>query len=386
MTASLAAARNEGRPRPRRRVTRRVAWSGLFLLALSGACERTRSLETVLDAIASGELANAVTAREALALANADELVVVRRGVIDAVLHLDGSEFRPELRRAVVDAHPAVRLQAARALGRWGTADDLDALDKAAAIAEEGATPESAAATAANAAVRIRLVTDPAPAQRARADLESDIPQVRVSGAVNLGYYRWAPSIAALQQAVRNDTDGLARAMAVCALGSFDAEAITPVLAQVQEMLGAASMIMRRCAVKALSVSGRPEAALQIAHAFQEKDAQTRRWAVEGIERLNAAPQQQPVLLFAAGRDPDPGVRAAAMCAIAAGFDARVESVWRQAMTDAAPRVRAAAVHELVRAGKVDVVASALRDPVWEVRAAALIGLTRRAAATDGRG
>lgn len=365
---------------------RGVAQRFVILFVLLCACQRTRSLESIIDAIAAGASADAATAREAIVLASTHELVVVRRGLVDALLHLDGVEFRPELHRALLDAHPILRLQAARAFERWGTVDDLEALDQAANILEEGATPESAGATAANAALRIRLATNPEPAQRALADLRSEVAQVRVSGAVNLGYYRWPPSIAPLQQAVLNETDELVRAMATCALGSFDAPAVAPVFARIEELLRAAPMISRRCAVKAISVSDRPEAALRLARAIAEKDALTRRWVVEGIYRLKAVAQHKPILFFAARKDPEPAVRAEAVRALGVIFDAGVEAVWRLALTDAAPRVRAAAAHELAREGIVDVIATALSDPAWEVRAAVLIGLTRRAAGSDARG
>jgi HEAT repeat protein len=276
-----------------------------------------------------------------------------------------------------------VRLQAARAFERWGTSDDLQALDQAAEIIEEGATPESAGATAANAALRIRLTANPEPAQRALADLRSDVAQVRVSGAVNLGYYRWPPSIEPLQQAVLNETDELARAMAACALGSFNAAAVAPLFDPLTALLRAEPMISRRCAVKALSVSDHPDAARLLAQAITERDPLTRRWVVQGLQRMNPNQYQKAILFLAARQDKDPAVRAAAVRALGPMFAPDVEKVWRLAMTDAVARVRAAAAHELVRTGATDIVAMALQDQAWEVRAAALIGLTRRPATSD---
>src|SRR6185369_14182895 len=163
---------------PMRLTAQRFALALIFLCA----CQRGRSFDTVVEDIAAGRVRDAATAREAIALASTHELVAIRRGLVDAILHLDGMEFKEELRRAVVDPNPALRLQAARAFERWGTVDDLGVLDKAADIQEEGATPESAGATAANAAVRIRLESNPEPAQRALTDLQSVVAQVRVSG------------------------------------------------------------------------------------------------------------------------------------------------------------------------------------------------------------
>jgi HEAT repeat protein len=366
---------------PMRLTAQRLALALIFLCA----CQRGRSLDTVVEDIAAGRVRDAATAREAIALASTHELVAIRRGLVDAILHLDGMEFKEELRRAVVDPNPALRLQAARAFERWGTVDDLGALDKAADIQEEGATPESAGATAANAAVRIRLESNPEPAQRALTDLQSVVAQVRVSGAVNLGYYRWPPSIVPLQQAVMNETDELVRAMAACALGSFDAHAIAPVLGRLENLLGAPPMISRRCAVKALSVSDQAETATLLARAIAERDTLTRRWVIEGLDRLHAVAQYQRVILFASRRDQDVGVRAEAVRALAPTFDASVEKAWRQALTDQVPRVRAAAAHELVRRDIADVIATALNDPAWEVRSAVLIALTRRPADRNGQ-
>jgi HEAT repeat protein len=364
---------------------RSVTQQFLILVLLLCACQRPASLDSLIDAIAAGDVTDAGKAREALTLANTHELVVVRRGLADALLHLEGTEFGAELRRAVLDPHPMVRLQAARAFERWGTIDDLEALDQAAAIEEEGATPESAGATAANAAVRIRLATNPEPAQRALGDLSSEVPQVRVSGAVNLGYYRWPPSVAPLQAAVLNESDELVRAMAACALGSFDAAAVAPVFDRLQTLLTAPPLISRRCAVKAIGVSDRPEAATLVARAMPEKDPLTRRWAVEGLHRLHAAAPNKALLFLTARRDVDVAVRAESVLALADIYDAQVDGVWRLALTDAVPRVRAAAAYALVHAGMRDVVATALRDPAWEVRAAVLIAMTRRQHAADGQ-
>jgi HEAT repeat protein len=354
-----------------------------MLCVLLCACQRAPSLETLVDAMVAGESTDAATARKAIALASTHELVSVRRGLVDAILLLDGVEFSTELRRAVIDVHPIVRLQAARAFERWGTVQDLAALDQAAEIVEEGATPESAGATAANAALRIRLVENPEPAQRALADLQSDVAQVRVSGAVNLGYYRWPPSIAPLQAAVLNENDELARAMAACALGSFDADAVAPVFDRLAALVRAAPMVSRRCAVKALSVSDRPDAGRLLVHAITERDPLTRRWVVQGLQRTKPTQYYKAILFLSARGDTDPAVRAAAVQALVPMFAADVEKVWRLALTDAAARVRAAAAHELVRTGADDVVATALRDQSWETRAAVLIGLTRRAAPSD---
>jgi HEAT repeat protein len=276
-----------------------------------------------------------------------------------------------------------VRLQAARAFERWGSAEDLAALDQAAEIVEEGATPESAGATAANAALRIRLGVNPEPAQRALADLQSDVAQVRVSGAVNLGYYRWPPSIEPLQHAVLNETDELARAMAACALGSFDAAAVAPVFVRLTALVRAEPMISRRCAVKAISMSDHPDAPSLLIHAITERDPLTRRWVVQGLQRMKPTQHHKATLFLSARHDKDPAVRAEAVRALVPMFAPDVAQVWRLAMTDAAPRVRAAAAHELVRTGASDVIATALQDQAWEVRAAALIGLTRRTASSD---
>jgi HEAT repeat protein len=174
--------------------------------------------------------------------------------------------------------------------------------------------------------------------------------------------------------------------MAACALAGFDAAAVVPVLPHIEALLDAGPMIPRRCAVKALAASGRSEAGGRLAQALQEKDAQLRRWVIEGLRRLDVAAQYQQLLVGTARNDPDPATRALALRSLAGSLDATAESAWRTGTADPAPRVRAAAVHELVRAGLADVIASALQDPAWEVRVAALIGLTRRPAVADGRG
>lgn len=358
----------------------------LVVLLLLCACQRSGSLDAVIEAIAAGERTDPASAREAIMLASTHELVAVRRGLVDALLHLEAREFRAELQRALLDPHPILRLQAARAFERWGTVEDLTVLDKAAAIEEEGPTPESAGATAANAAVRIRLDSDPEPAQRALADLSSEVAQVRIHGAVNLGYYRWQPSVAALQAAVLNETDELARAMAACALASFDAAAVAPVFERLRALLKAPPLVSRRCAVKAVAASDHPETADLIALAMAEPDPLTRRWAVEGLHRAKAAVRYRPLLFVTARNDKDAAVRAEAVLALTDVYDAQVDKVWRLALTDASARVRGVAAYALVRAGARDVIRIGLGDAAWEVRAAVLIALSRIPHASNGHG
>jgi HEAT repeat protein len=363
----------------------------LFVLALAavtlGCREQRPTAAEQLGAIArQPEAASAAAIRALLAAALGDADLAVRRGTADALLRVEGEEFLDLFRRALDDADSRVRLQAVRAIGRWGDATDVAALERAAERAADpraGGDEETAARAAAGTSVLLRPDADATRARQAVADLTSDDRTTRLYAATTLGAADWQPSVAPLQTAARTDADELVRQIAVCALASFGASAVAPLLGEIQAML-AQDGFGRRCAVKALAATGDAAHVEQLAIGFESKDLITRRETVKAIVRLGATATQVEALVRAARNDPDESVRWEAVKALAGVERPEAAAVLVQALADPASRVRGAAAYGLARRGDVDHTRAALADAAWETKVSALVGLARRARAGQG--
>jgi HEAT repeat protein len=271
-------------------------------------------------------------------------------------------------------------LQAARALGRWGSAADVPALEQAASREsdEESTDAETAARAAAGASTMLRPDPDASRAKKALEDLQSKERTTRLFAATSLGGIAWPPSVPALQAAARSDPDEFVRHIAVCALASFDAAAVAPLLPQAEAMV-AQDGVGTRCAVKALAVAGGPQRAGQIAVGLRAKDPIARRDTIKALVRLDAAAAHASELSALARSDRDESVRWEAVKALLTVHTPEATGVVVEALGDPSSLVRGAAAHGLARAGDLERTRTALGDPSWETKVSALVGLARRA-------
>jgi HEAT repeat protein len=359
----------------------------LFLLAGAlialACCEHRPSAAERLDVIArQPEAASAAAVRAVLEAALADDDITVRRGTADALLRVDGREFLDLFRRALDDRDSRVRLQAVRAIGRWGSASDVAALERAATRPpdpDDVGDEETAARAAAGTSTLLRADPDATRARKAVADLASEQRTVRLYAATELGSTEWPPSIEPLQKAARSDPDELVRQVAVCALAALGPAAVKPLAAEIEARLAEDGM-SRRCAVKALAATGDGAYVDAILVGLASKDLVTRRETVKALVTLNAAPAHAGALARVARDDADESVRWEAVKALAPVPTREAAAVLVAALGDPSARVRGAAAYALARGGDLDHTRLALADAAWEIKVSALVGLARRAA------
>jgi HEAT repeat protein len=363
----------------------------VFLVAVALvalACgERRPSAAERLDVIArQPEATSAAAVRAVLEAALADDDITVRRGTADALLRVDGEEFLDLFRHALDDRDSRVRLQAVRAIGRWGSVSDVAALERAAARPsdpDDVGDEETAARAAAGTSTLLRADPDATRARKAVADLGSAQRTTRLYAATELGATDWAPSIEPLQKTARSDPDELVRQVAVCALASLGPAAVKPLAADIEASLAQDGM-SRRCGVKALAATGETVYVDRILVGLESKDSVTRRETVKALARLNAAPAHATALAQLARTDTDESVRWEAVKALAPIATAETTAVLVQALGDPSSRVRGAAAYALARGGDLDHTRLALADAAWEIKVSALVGLARRAGAGEG--